>query len=81
MSLEGIDQIMERFAIGIVKAHQYFVFFEHFDFHNLFRLVLRRQICQAVRARQGRFNDIENLIETHRLQQPRDVFVSGHHWR
>ncbi|MNG40920.1 hypothetical protein D3C84_1297690 [compost metagenome] len=58
---------MERFTIGIVQAHEDFVCFENFDPHHFFGLVLIWQVVQAFRTWHGLVNDVEHLLEAHRL--------------
>ena len=78
MALERVHQVMKGFTVGVIEAHQNFVRFKHLDPHHVFSLVLRRQVCEALRARYWSVDDVEDLIEAHRLQQSGDVFVGGH---
>lgn len=69
---------MEGFAVGFVEAHQDAVRLQDLVAHHIFRLVLRRQVGQALRTRNRTIDDIEHLIETHRLQQTGNVRIGGH---
>jgi hypothetical protein len=68
---------VEGFAIGLVEAHQDFVRFQHLNPHDFLGLVLGRQVGEAFRAWDRAVNDVEHLVEAHRLQQPGNVFVGG----
>ena len=72
---------MEGFTVGVVEPHQNFVGFKHFDPDHFLRLVLGWQVCQALRARNWLADNVEHLIEAHRLQKSRDVFVGGDNCR
>jgi hypothetical protein len=50
VALEGVDEVVEGFAVGLVEAHEDLVRFQHLDPYDLFGLVLRRQVGEAFRA-------------------------------
>ncbi|MNP08780.1 hypothetical protein D3C76_1008640 [compost metagenome] len=72
---------MEGFAVGVIQAHEDLVRLQYLGAHHIFVLVLRRQVGQAFRARNRAIDDVEHLIEAHRLQQPGNVRVGGDHGR
>src|SRR5690606_37527783 len=71
-ALQRIDQVVEGFAVGVVKAHQDAVRFQHLGLDHLFGLILAGQVGQAVGTAERFVDDIEDLIKTHGLQQPGD---------
>src|SRR3989344_892246 len=76
-ALQRGDEVMEGLAVGFVEAHQDTVSLQRLGLPHVLGLVLRRQVGQTLRARQRRVDDVEHLIEAHRLQQSSDVRMGG----
>ena len=75
-ALQRGDEVMEGLAVGFVEAHQDTVSLQHLAFTTS-----RTGPAKAGRpdtpARQRRVDDVEHLIEAHRLQQSSDVRMGG----